>query len=70
MYHPCSGKETKPTEGYTDEMAEEIHASQYEEALDVQATSALTAQPGETKATGRLNPGWPSLSNQLPQKEP
>ena len=70
MHHPCAGKETKRTEGYTDEMAEEIHAAHHEEALDVRATSALTAKSTETAATGELDPGEPSLNHQPPQNDP
>ena len=67
MHHPCAGKETKRTEGYTDEMAEVIHAAHHEEALDVRATSALTAKSTETTATGELSPGESSLKHPLPQ---
>ena len=54
MHHPCAGKETKRTEGYTDEMAEVIHAAHHEEAIDVRATSALTAKSTEATTTGEL----------------
>ena len=70
MHHPCAGKETKRTEGYTDEVAEVIHAAHHEEAPDLRATSALTAKSTETTATGELGPGESSLKHPLPQDNP
>ena len=55
MHHPCAGKETKRTEGYTNEMAEAIHTAHHEEAIDARATSALTAKSTEAAATGELS---------------
>ena len=68
--HPCAAKETKRTKGYTDEMAEVIHAAHHEKAFDVRATSALTAKSTETAATGELGPGGLSQKHPLPQDNP
>ena len=70
LRHPCARKETKRTEGYTDDMAEVVHAAYHEEAYNVRATFVLTAKSTEVAATGEHGPGDLAQKHPTPQDNP